>query len=179
MYSRPAPFRLFLLTTLALVASACGDAEVDDMDAVEDADMPEATAPAAVDDATPAPGGALLDPSTATRDQLAALPGMTPELADELLGERPFETMLDVDAVLEDELSESQREELYRHMFLPLDLNTASSDEIMLIPGVGDRMTHEFEEYRPYSEMAQFRREMGKYVDEDEVARLERYVVIR
>jgi hypothetical protein len=27
--------------------------------------------------------------------------------------------------------------------------------------------------------MAQFRREIGKYVDEDEVARLERYVEIR
>ena len=40
-------------------------------------------------------------------------------------------------------------------------------------------MVHEFEEYRPYASMDQFRREIGKYVDEDEVARLERYVEIR
>jgi hypothetical protein len=40
-------------------------------------------------------------------------------------------------------------------------------------------MRHEFEEYRPYTGMEQFRREIGKYVDDEEVARLERYVMIR
>jgi hypothetical protein len=39
-------------------------------------------------------------------------------------------------------------------------------------------MAHEFDEYRPYTDMEQFRREIGKYVDEDEVARLEQYVVL-
>ena len=39
-------------------------------------------------------------------------------------------------------------------------------------------MIHEFEEYRPYAGIEQFRREIGKYVDEDEVARFERYMVI-
>ena len=52
-------------------------------------------------------------------------------------------------------------------------------EEILAIPGVGKRMAHEFEEYRPYSSMEQFRREIGKYVDDGEVARLERYVEIR
>jgi hypothetical protein len=49
----------------------------------------------------------------------------------------------------------------------------------MLIPGVGEQMQHEFEEYRPYDNIARFRREIGKYVDDAEVARLERYVAIR
>jgi hypothetical protein len=40
-------------------------------------------------------------------------------------------------------------------------------------------MVHEFEEYRPYQSMEQFRREIGKYVDADEVARLERYMTIQ
>ena len=40
-------------------------------------------------------------------------------------------------------------------------------------------MLREFKEYRPYSRIEQFRREIGKYVDDDEVARLERYVEIR
>jgi DNA uptake protein ComE-like DNA-binding protein len=61
----------------------------------------------------------------------------------------------------------------------PLDLNTASGEEMVLIPGVGRRLRHEFEEYRPYKDMARFRREIGKYVDEAEVARLEKYVTIR
>ena len=36
----------------------------------------------------------------------------------------------------------------------------------------------EFEEYRPYTNIEQFRREMGKYWDAAEVARLEQYVRI-
>jgi predicted DNA-binding helix-hairpin-helix protein len=67
---------------------------------------------------------------------------------------------------------------LEQYVFVPMDLNSASSEDLHTIPGVGDRMVREFEEYRPYVDMAQFRREMGKYVDDDEVARLERYFVI-
>ena len=50
---------------------------------------------------------------------------------------------------------------------------------ILTIPGVGARMLREFKEYRPYTSIEQFRREMGKYVDAEEVARLEQYVSIR
>ena len=39
-------------------------------------------------------------------------------------------------------------------------------------------MLHEFMEYRPYESMEQFRREIGKYVDDEELARLERYVTL-
>jgi len=63
-----------------------------------------------------------------------------------------------------------------QYVFVPIDLNNATEAEIKAIPGVGDKMAHEFEEYRPYKNMEQFRREIGKYVDEKEVARLERYV---
>jgi hypothetical protein len=37
-------------------------------------------------------------------------------------------------------------------------------------------MLHEFKEYRPYRGLEQFRREIGKYVDRKELARLQRYV---
>ena len=39
-------------------------------------------------------------------------------------------------------------------------------------------MAHEFEEYRPYKNIDQFRREIGKYVDDKELARLERLVYL-
>ncbi len=57
-------------------------------------------------------------------------------------------------------------------------LNTASDAEILLIPGLGNRMLGEFKEYRPYKALVQFRREIGKYVDDKEVARLEQYVFV-
>ena len=39
-------------------------------------------------------------------------------------------------------------------------------------------MLREFKEYRPYKAVEQFRKEIGKYVNAKEVARLERYIVI-
>lgn len=60
-----------------------------------------------------------------------------------------------------------------------IDLNTATDAEILAIPGMGPRMLHEFKEYRPYTSMDQFRREIGKYVDKAEVARFEKYVYIK
>jgi DNA uptake protein ComE-like DNA-binding protein len=62
---------------------------------------------------------------------------------------------------------------------VPININTATDAQILAIPGVGPRMLHEFKEYRPWTSLAQFRREIGKYVDKAEVARLEQYIVIK
>ena len=58
------------------------------------------------------------------------------------------------------------------------NLNTASSEQLQGIPGAGDRMTREFEEYRPYTSIGQFRGEIGKYVSPEEVAAFERYLFV-
>lgn len=119
----------------------------------------------------------LLDPNIADPDQLADT-GLTGDAIAALVQDRPFDNMLQVDETLGELMEDEAREAVYARMFLPLDLNTASAEEIMLIPGVGNRMAHEFDEYRPYSEIIEFRREIGKYVDDAEVARLEQYVRI-
>jgi DNA uptake protein ComE-like DNA-binding protein len=60
-----------------------------------------------------------------------------------------------------------------------LNVNTASEDELMkTIPGMGKRMVHEFEEYRPYKSIQQFRKEIGKYVDAGQVADYEKYIYV-
>lgn len=59
-----------------------------------------------------------------------------------------------------------------------LNLNTASEEEFGTIPGVGEQMIHEFEEYRPYVSIRQFRREIGKYVDSTQVAEYEKYLFV-
>jgi DNA uptake protein ComE-like DNA-binding protein len=58
------------------------------------------------------------------------------------------------------------------------NINTVSEEEMRTIPGVGDRMVHEFEEYRPYVSITQFRQEIGKYVDEETVAGYEAYIYV-
>jgi len=67
---------------------------------------------------------------------------------------------------------------LEQYVFIPLNLNAASEAELMTIPGMTSRMAHEFEEYRPYVSYDQFRREIGKYVDDKELSRLESYVTL-
>lgn len=122
--------------------------------------------------------GGVLNANDATKEEIAALPHMDEILAEVVVGNRPFVTIGELHHILSADLSDEELEDLYMRMFVPINLNRAKRSDILLIPGVGDRMAHEFEEYRPYSNIEQFRREIGKYVDEDEVARLEQYVTL-
>ena len=72
----------------------------------------------------------------------------------------------------------NKNEELFRKAFLPLNLNTANESDFQMIPGVGKKMAHEFVEYRPYSSIEEFKREIGKYVDDSEVIRYLNYVFV-
>lgn len=143
------------------------------------AEAPATTTPTPAMAPAVAADGMLLNPDVATRDELMSVPGMDAATADAIIAGRPYANMTNVDRALAGRLNEEQREAVYRRVWKPIDLNTAKGEEILLIPGVGDRMRHEFEEYRPYRAIEQFRREIGKYVDDNEVARLERYVVVR
>ncbi|MGH7599080.1 MAG: hypothetical protein ACREOI_22215 [bacterium] len=120
----------------------------------------------------------VLYPNLAGEKELLALPHFNAKLAKEILDKRPFLNMTALDTLLRQSLSKEKLVELYPKLFIPINLNTATREEILLVPGVGKRMAHEFEEYRPYRAMTQFRREIGKYVDEKEVARLEQYVFV-
>jgi DNA uptake protein ComE-like DNA-binding protein len=122
--------------------------------------------------------GDLVDPNLADRAALQALPHVSASVADAIVAGRPYRTAAALDETLAKALNEAQRAELYVRLFRQINLNTASRAEIMLIPRMTSRMAHEFEEYRPYTSLEQFRREMGKYVDATEVARLEQYVFI-
>ena len=120
----------------------------------------------------------LVDPNLVEADELAGIPHMTVALVQAVIDGRPYLTAGQLDDVLASASDENQREEIYGHLFRQINLNTASEHDIMLIPGMSSRMTHEFEEYRPYTSLEQFRREIGKYVDDEEVARLEQYVYV-
>jgi len=119
----------------------------------------------------------IADANTVSAGELAKLPNMTPDLAKAVIAKRPFKTVKDLDTAL-GSLTKEQRTELYGKLFVPINLNTATDEEILLIPGVGNRMLREFKEYRPYEALAKFHREIAKYVDEKELARLEQYVSV-
>ena len=121
----------------------------------------------------------VLDANLASEKELLATPHVTPALAKEIAAARPFASASAFGSLLAKSLKPEQVKEVYGRLFVPVNLNTATREEILLIPNVGERMLREFLEYRPYKSIEQFRREIGKYVDKKEVARLERYVTIQ
>lgn len=120
----------------------------------------------------------LLDANSATEAELTSVPHVDAALAARIVAARPFADALALNAVASEGLGRREREELYGRLFVTINLNTAPREAIRLIPGVTDRMAFEFEEYRPYTSLEQFRREIGKYVNAAEVARLEQYVFV-
>jgi DNA uptake protein ComE-like DNA-binding protein len=121
----------------------------------------------------------LLNPNLASAEELAGVPGLNSAAVEEILAGRPFLSMLAFHEIVEEHVSGSAYDQVYGALWIPIDLNDVTNEEILLIPGVGNRMLHEFEEYRPYIALPQFHREIGKYVDDDELARLAQYVYVR
>ena len=170
-----------ILAGLLVALSACAgskDAAPDSTGTNEDSAKKVAAAAALTAERDSA-GGGFVDPNTATATQLAAIPGIDSATASAIVAGRPYQNMVAVDKVLARKLSEPQRDSVYTVLWTPIDLNTASDEEIQLIPRIGPKMLQEFKEYRPYDKIEKFRREIGKYVDQLEVARLERYVTIK
>jgi DNA uptake protein ComE-like DNA-binding protein len=120
----------------------------------------------------------LLEPNLATREDLLRVPNVDATLADAVIAGRPYLDMLALDRVLSARLNAEQKAQVYARLWTPINLNTASDAEILLIPNLGQRMLREFKEYRPYVALAQFQREIGKYVDATELARLEQFVFV-
>jgi DNA uptake protein ComE-like DNA-binding protein len=120
----------------------------------------------------------IVDANIASDKELAAMPHLTAALVKAIVDARPFPSITELDALLGKSLKREQITELYGRLFVHLNLNTATREQILLIPNAGPRMAHEFEEYRPYKALAQFHREIDKYVDDKELARLEQYVFV-
>src|SRR5262249_60386349 len=99
----------------------------------------------------------VIAPNPAAKRNLKALPAMTPAIAKGMIERRPFKTVVDLNKFLLDQkVKPEQAREFYRKAFVPVNLNTGTRDEFMLIPGVGSRMSAEFMEYRPWENWTQF-----------------------
>ncbi len=155
----------------ALTLSACGETAEEPVEA-EPMETVEAGIPADTET------NAITDASTASVDQLVAVEGVSQELADAIVAGQPYADVTELNAVLLANVSEEEAATVLENVFVPINLNEASNEAIALIPGMSDRMIGEFLEYRPYENMDEFNREIGKYVDEEEVARLRRYVTL-
>lgn len=107
----------------------------------------------------------VADANTIAEKDLAALPHLTPAIAKAIVAKRPFMSITELNALLLAQgLTAEQAMELYPKAFVHINLNAATADEILLVPGAGKKMTIEFPEYRPWKTWAQFDRQIGKYI---------------
>src|SRR5215471_6964212 len=121
----------------------------------------------------------LIDPNTAAESDLQSLPAMTPAIVKGMIERRPFKSVVELNKFLIDQkVTAELAREFYRRAFVPINLNTGTRDEFLLIPGVGSRMSAEFMEYRPWKSWTQFDKEIGKYVGQTETDRFKQYVFI-
>jgi len=121
----------------------------------------------------------VLDVNTMSEADLGVLANMTPAIAKALVARRPFTSPAELNAFLIAQgLTAEQAMALHQKAFVHINLNTATPEEILLVPGAGRRMVREFAEYRPWKTWAQFDKEIGKYVGAEATAKLAQYTFI-
>ncbi|MDQ3068205.1 MAG: hypothetical protein M3R55_00570 [Acidobacteriota bacterium] len=114
-----------------------------------------------------------------TKEEIMLIPGVGARMLREFEEYRPFASLAVFHKEIDKYVDDAELLRLEEYVFVPINLNTATDEEMMTIPGVGARMVREFKEYRPWKTAEQFRKEIGKYVNAKEVARLERYVIFQ
>jgi DNA uptake protein ComE-like DNA-binding protein len=121
----------------------------------------------------------VIDANTVAEKDLLTFPNMTPAIVKGLIEKRPFASITELQAyLLSQNLTAAQAMEFYTKAFVHINLNTATNEEILLVPGAGRRMTIEFPEYRPWKTWAQFDKEISKYVGQEATDKLKQYVFI-
>ena len=122
----------------------------------------------------------LLDPNTATQEQLSAIAGLSADQVQAILDGRPFATASELHAAIGENMSKAEMFDVYSTVFVKVNLNSGDSEDFKLVPTTlaPDHIAREFVEYRPYGDLGDFSPEMRKYVSEKEVAFLERFVII-
>jgi len=117
--------------------------------------------------------------NTATRDEILLIPGAGRRMTIEFPEYRPWKTFAQFDKEIGKYVGQEATDKLKQYVFIPVNLNTATDEDILSIPGAGARMVREFKEYRPWKTKEQFDKEIGKYVGPKETARLWRFVTIQ
>ena len=117
--------------------------------------------------------------NTGTREEILLIPNAGTRMVREFGEYRPWTSWAQFDKEIGKYVGADGVAKLKPYVFIPVNLNKATDDDILSIPGAGSRMVREFKEYRPWTSKAQFDKEIGKYVGAKETDRLWRFVVIQ
>jgi radical SAM superfamily enzyme with C-terminal helix-hairpin-helix motif len=124
-----------------------------------------------------------VDVNRGTDAELMLIPGMDAKKLAAIKAGRPWKAFDAFQAAMTKATNAAEAARIEQYVFIPIELNTFTEsimDSFASI-GVGTRQwKREFAEYRPWTSMEQFDREIGKYVRSrpTELQRLKRYVII-
>ena len=137
-----------------------------------------ADAPKTMADAVSAP--ALINPNTVAPAALNNIKMLPADMQAAILKDRPFAGPSDFHALVSKYADADMQAKIYSKVFIPVNANTADAADLMLIPSplTPKKLAHEIDEYRPYKDMGEFERELGKYMDDAVLAKLKRYVFV-
>lgn len=125
-----------------------------------------------------------VDINRGTDAEFMLIPGMDAKKLAAIKGKRPYADFAAYTAEMTKAANAAEADRIEQYLFVPIELNThteAIMDTFASI-GVGTRRwKREFVEYRPWTSMEQFDREISKYVraTPTELNRLKRYVYIK
>ena len=121
--------------------------------------------------------------NTGTREEFLLIPRAGARMAHEFDEYRPWTSWAQFDKEIGKyfKTNPAEVQRFKQYLFIPIDINAASDDVLMTIPGMTSRWVREFKEYRPWKSKEHFQKEIGKYIKDNpkEVERLWRYVVIK
>ncbi len=116
--------------------------------------------------------------NTGTAAEILLIPRVGKRMTREFEEYRPWVSFAQFDKEIGKYVDAAEVNRLKQYVFIPIDLNRATDEQFKTIPNLPAKMIREFHEYRPWKTKAQFDKEIGKYVDAKETARLWRFMVI-
>lgn len=124
-----------------------------------------------------------VDLNRGTDDEFLLIPGVDAKKLQAIKAGRPWKTFERFQADFGKATSAAEAARVEQYLFIPIDLNTWTEPIMDSFAGIGvgtRQWKREFVEYRPWTSMEQFRREISKYLRSrpQELKRLERYVII-
>ena len=122
----------------------------------------------------------LVEPNIAPDSAILALPHVTPALFDAIKAARPILSATVLDSIAAaNSLDKAQRTTLYGRMFVHVDLNRGTDDELLLIPGMNQARVDAIKAGRPWKSFEQLQAQLAKTAATPaEVARIEQYLFI-
>lgn len=110
--------------------------------------------------------------NTTTDEEWRLVPGMGAHLLRDFKENRPFGSLASFSQEIGKYLPPKDVAQLTQYVFVPLDVNAASDEDLRTIPGMTPKLLATIKKHRPYHDLAAFTQTIRKAVSAKEAARL-------